>query len=137
MLLGFFWWPFPNLGNSDHIPEQIRSCLSEAKLCFAVGSYRAASVMARRTLEAITVDKGEIDGSLASRIKKLVEEGQVDKTLGEWATEIRLIGNNGAHFDPINNIQKSDADQIILFIDELLKYLYIMPKEIEKRRQQK
>ena len=90
--------------------------------------------MSRRTLEAITNEKGETSGNLYKRIKSLLEKGILDKNLGDWANEIRLIGNNGAHFDPINDVEKEDANQIILFIEELIKYLYIMPAEIAKRR---
>jgi len=90
--------------------------------------------MSRRTLEAITVEKGEDSGTLAKRIENLKIKGILDKNLADWATEIRLIGNAGAHFDPINEVAKEDANQIIMFIDELIKYVYIMPAEIAKRR---
>jgi len=64
----------------------------------------------------------------------LITKGILDKNLGDWATEIRLIGNSGAHFYPIKDVDKHDAEQIILFIEELIKYVYVMPSEIAKRR---
>ena len=131
---GFFWWPFTSEKLNDHVPNEITSTLNEAKICYTTKCFRAAAVMARRTLEAIAIDKDATTGSLAARIKVLSDNGTLDKNLADWATEIRLIGNNGAHFDPINNVEQIEADQIILFIDELIKYLYIMPSEIEKRR---
>ena len=90
--------------------------------------------MSRRTLEAITVDKGESEGVLAKRIKNLISKGILDKNLGDWATEVRLIGNSGAHFDPITDVEKEDANQIILFIEELIKYIYVMQAEIARRK---
>lgn len=131
---GLFWWPFQGMNLSSDIPEDIQEILQEAKTTFSAQCYRASAVMSRRTLEAITVDKGETEGVLANRIKNLVKTGVLDKNLGDWATEIRLIGNSGAHFDPIKNVEKEDASQIILFIEELIKYVYVMPAEIARRR---
>ncbi len=131
---GFFWWPFQGMNLSTDIPDNIQKILQEAKITFSSQCYRASAVMSRRTLEAITVDKGEAEGVLAKRIENLISKGILDKNLGEWATEIRLIGNSGAHFDPINSVEKEDANQIILFIEELIKYVYVMPAEIARRR---
>jgi hypothetical protein len=131
---GLFWWPFQGIVLNPEIPEAIQKIFREAKISFSAQCYRASAVMSRRTLEAIAVDKGENDGTLAIRIKNLIAKGVLDKNLGEWATEIRLIGNTGAHFDPIKDVEHVDAEQIILFIEELIKYLYVMPSEIAKRR---
>lgn len=131
---GFFWWPFPNINYSEEVPKTIQRILQEAKVTYAAQCYRASAVMARRALEAITEDKGESDGKLFIRIKNLVEKGKIDKTLGEWATEVRLIGNYGAHNDSVDDVKKEDANQIIMFIDQLISYIYIMPAAISKRR---
>jgi len=91
--------------------------------------------MARRTLEAITVDKGETQGVLADRLKNLAAKGVLQPTLADWAKEVRLVVNVGAHFDPIKQISKEDAQQLISFIRELLRYLYEMPADLARRRQ--
>lgn len=134
---GFFWWPFFNLKLDNVVPTEIQKILKEAKITYSTECYRSSAVMSRRTLEAIATDKGENKGVLAKRIQNLIDKGVLDKNLGNWATEIRLIGNAGAHYDPINQVNKEDANQIIQFIEELIKYLYIMPSEIEKRRKSK
>jgi hypothetical protein len=131
---GLFWWPFSDMNISSEIPLDISKILLEAKIAYSVQCYRASAVMSRRTLEAITVEKGEANGILAKRIENLKAKGILDKNLTDWSTEIRLIGNTGAHFDPISDVAKTDANQIILFIEELIKYVYIMPAEIAKRR---
>lgn len=132
---GLFWWPFSNMNISPEIPTHISKILQETKITYSAQCYRASAVMSRRTLEAITVEKGEDQDVLAKRISNLKAKGILDKNLADWSTEIRLIGNTGAHFDPINDVTKEDANQIIMFIEELIKYLYIMPAEIAKRRQ--
>jgi hypothetical protein len=131
---GFFWWPFANINYSEEVPETIQRIIQEAKVTYAAQCYRASAVMARRALEAIAVDKGELDGKLVHRIKNLVSAGKIDKNLGDWATEIRLIGNTAAHYDSADDVEKEDANQIILFLDQLINYIYIMPAIIIKSR---
>jgi hypothetical protein len=134
---GLFWWPFQGMVVNEEVPATIQKILGEAKISFAAQCYRASAVMSRRTLEAIAADKGEGSGTLSMQIKNLMAKGILDKNLGDWATEVRLIGNSGAHFDPVSDVEKTDAEQIILFIEELIKYLYVMPAEIAKRRSKK
>ena len=90
--------------------------------------------MARRTLEAIAVDKGELKGSLAEWLRALGVKGVLHPTLSEWAKEVRLVGNTGAHFDPIQQVSSEDAQQLINFVRELLRYLYELPAELARRR---
>lgn len=131
---GLFWWPFLNIENSEEIPDQISSTLNESRITHAVKCYRSSAVMARRTLEAIAHDKGETKGTLANRLESLTKKGVLSPALSDWAKEVRLIGNSGAHFDPLEEVTQDDSNQIIVFIEELIKYLYIMPSELDKRR---
>jgi hypothetical protein len=91
--------------------------------------------MARRTLEAIAVDKGETAGTLAQKLQQLAEKGHLLPTLADWAKEVRLVGNSGAHFDPIDDVSIDDARQLVEFIRELAKFLYVLPFELNERRQ--
>ena len=93
--------------------------------------------MARRTLEAIAVDKGETTGTLAERLRSMSSKGLLHPTLADWTKEVRLIGNLGAHFDPINKVSQDDARQLIDFIRELAKFLYVLPFELNQRRASK
>lgn len=131
---GFHWWPLPDMALSPDVPADIAGAYSEAFLCLSAGCPRAAVVMARRTLEAITVDKGQTTGNLASRLSNLSNNGVLHPSLTEWIKEVRLIGNTGAHFDPLQEVSKEDARQLLNFIHELLKYLYELPGELARRR---
>lgn len=90
--------------------------------------------MARRTLEAIAVDKGEAAGTLAARLNNLATKGLLHPSLAEWAKEVRLVGNLGAHFDPIDTVDSEDAKQLLSFIKELLNFMYVLPWELSERR---
>lgn len=131
---GFHWWPLPNTQLHNAVPDVIQSAFKEANTAILAGCPRAGAVMARRTLEAIATDQGEEKGPLAKRLDALISAGKLHPSLAGWAKEVRLIGNTGAHFDPIKDVSDTDAKQLTAFISELLNYIYIMPFELEKRR---
>lgn len=134
---GFHWWPLVGASLHEAIPEAIRSTYNEAVLALSANCPRAAAVMARRTLEAVAVDKGEANGTLAQRVNALSDKGLLHPSLSEWVKEVRLVGNVGAHYDPMDTVSAGDARQLIDFIRELLNYLYVLPWELDARRQAK
>lgn len=131
---GIHWWPLPEVNLSTDVPGDISNVFGEAATTLAANCPRASVVMSRRTLEAITVEKGETNGTLAERLNILHSKGVLLPTLADWAKEVRLIGNKGAHFDPIQTVTLEDAKQLLSFVRELLKYLYELPAEIDRRR---
>ena len=131
---GFHWWPLAGAQLHQAVPAEIQSAYNEAVLALAANCPRAAAVMARRTLEAVAVDKGEATGPLASRLNSLATKGLLHPSLVEWVKEVRLVGNSGAHYDPIDVVVIEDAQQLITFIRELLSFLYVLPWELNARR---
>jgi hypothetical protein len=131
---GIHWWPLPAARVSSDVPADIASAFGEAVTALAADCPRAAAVMARRTLEAITVEKGETTGSLAQRVKALSARGLLHPSLADWVNEVRLAGNIGAHFDPMQPMSKENAQELVNFVRELLKFLYEMPAELARRR---
>ncbi|OMD61043.1 DUF4145 domain-containing protein [Paenibacillus odorifer] len=131
---GFNWWPLPDTKLSTDVPPDVADAFSEAARVLSANCPRSAVVMLRRTLEAITADKGQTTGTLAQRLKILSDNGIIHPSLQEWIKEIRLIGNMGAHFDPLNEVQMEDAKQLQAFVRELLKYIYELPAELNRRR---
>jgi len=133
---GIHWWPAADAHVSPDVPADIAEVYKETARALHADCPRASVVMARRTLEAITVDKGETKGDLVDRLKNLAAKGVLLPTLADWAKEVRLVGNTGAHFDPIKSVSKKDAEQLVTFVRELLKYLYELPAELAKRKGQ-
>jgi hypothetical protein len=54
-------------------------------------------------------------GVLADRLEGLAANGVLLPTLADWAKEVRLVGNTGAHFDPINTVSEKDAAELLTF----------------------
>lgn len=131
---GYHWWPLCGANLHKSVPQPITDAYHEASLALSANCPRAAAVMARRTLEAIAADKGETSGTLAQQLDSMSKKGLLHPTLQEWAKEVRLIGNSGAHFDPINTVSTEDAKQLINFIKDLSNFLYVLPFELNERR---
>jgi hypothetical protein len=131
---GVHWWPFPGGVCDPAIPAGIQSTFDEACRAIAANCPRAGAVMARRTLEAVAVDQGERDGTLVKRLAVLTSRGLLPSTFSDWAKEVRLVGNVGAHFDLQEDVSVRDAEQLRDFIAELLNHLYILPSKLAARR---
>jgi hypothetical protein len=134
---GIHWWPLPSAQVSDDVPVAIAEAFKEAARALAADCPRAAAVMARRTLEAIADEKGQTTGTLAQRLDGLAKSGLLHPSLTEWTKEVRLVGNSGAHFDPLSPVERHDADELVTFIREVLKYLYELPANLARRRASK
>jgi hypothetical protein len=131
---GIHWWPIPSATVSGDVPADIAGVFAEAATALAASCPRAAAVMGRRTLEAITVEKGYTAGTLHDRLKALAAGGILPPALLEWSTEVRLVGNAGAHFDPAKPVARDDAAALVGLLAELLKHLYEIPAEIARRK---
>ena len=134
---GLFWWPQAQVIPPKHVPSAIASAFTEAMICFQSGCYRASAVMSRRTLEAIINDHKIKKARLPERIKELVTQKRLSSEIEAWSQEVRLIGNQGAHDDPISEVSKSDVNAILSFILYLFKSLYQLKADLEALRSQR
>ncbi len=110
----------------QNIPQQIRSDLDEAKLCFSVGAFRACAVMARRAIQTAATDKGASEGKLVGQINELASKGVITKDLKDWATAVRWIGNDAAHPNE-DAVSKDDAEAVLKLAEQFLIVVYVTP----------
>ena len=109
----------------------------------AVGARapRAAVVMLRRTVEGLVRDRGSdaaqkaLDRNLAAALRIMADEHTLDANLADWAKEIRLTANVGAHFDPIDDVDAAEADELARLTRKLLHYMYELPAKLRRSRQ--
>jgi hypothetical protein len=139
---GLHWWPPPGAFDLDPaVPETIRSAYDEGMRCLGAQCPRAAAVMFRRVLEALVKDTGSVaaqtaaEKNLAQGLKVMADEHTLQPTLAEWATEIRVVGNAGAHLDPIKNVALDEARELARLTRQLLEYLYELPARVARNRQ--
>ncbi|ACM26551.1 conserved hypothetical protein [Rhizobium rhizogenes K84] len=127
-----------NVSNSslpDHLPDDVLKAFQQAETNFDLENHEeAAATMYRRALErALKSSHPNLAGTLAAKIKTLVGGGELPKSLGDWADEIRLIGNDGAHDD---GVTRDELKAARMFCDSFLRYLITLPTEVALRRSQ-
>jgi hypothetical protein len=102
---------------------------------------RAAAVMFRRTLEAVVRSSGSANAvetldkkNLAAALSVMAAEHTLDPALAQWAKELRLVGNLGGHFDPLDDVQMDEAEEMSRLARGLFTYLYEMPAKLARSR---
>jgi transcription elongation factor Elf1 len=127
----------------SHVPIGIANDFIEASKDYNIAAYKSSVVMARRTIQKTCLNLG------ATKTKKLYEQieelklsGKLHTDLADLATEIRFLGNDGAHpeDDGLDEISVEDAKEVLDFTAELLDDLYVRPEKVaamKKKRESK
>ena len=80
------------------VPEGIAADYIEAAKCFNISAYKASVVMARRSIQKMCLNLGsDKRKKLWEQIAELKAAGKLHPDLADMATEIRFLGNDGAH----------------------------------------
>lgn len=87
-------------------------------------------VKLRKTLELICNDKNAIGHNLNDKIKNLFEIGVLPSTLKSASNITRKLGNMGAHESDVD-ISTNELSSTIKLVEYIIKYIYILPNEIE------
>jgi Domain of unknown function (DUF4145) len=121
-------WPPPPRTISSAIPDSLRQEVAEARTCFDAKAYTATVVMVRRTLEAVCADHKVTKKPLQNALKEMAVQGLLDSRLLTWADELRVLGNQGAHYtgSPVN---REDAKDALALAEAVLDYLYVLAKQ--------
>jgi len=100
--------------------------MKEAIQCHAVGAYRAAALMVRRTLEEICEDRGAAGDNLKKRIEALGSKITLPKELIESLDQLRLLGNDAAHIEAkvYEQIGQEEIEVAVALAKEILKATY-------------
>jgi len=92
--------------------------------------------MCRRAVQSSALHLGAKGGKLIDQIDDLSKTGIITTPLKDFAHEIRLTGNDGAHpeKDGLENVTEKDGEAIIEFTGEYLHHVYVMPAKLAARR---
>ncbi len=89
-------------------PKAVRRSFVEAVRCFEHGAaHTATAIMCRRTLEVVSKEHGATGRDLKAKMEALKDSAVIDQALLDWATELRILGNEAAHGDA--EISRQDA----------------------------
>lgn len=119
--------PFGSL--VKHTPENVTELYEEARRCTSAGAYTATVMLCRKMLMHLAVEKkAEVGKSFEYYVNYLADEGYVPPNGKYWVDHIRKKGNVANH--EIVTMSRSDAADLIVFLDMLIKFMYEFPKTI-------
>jgi len=124
-------WPKPEEpAVPEHVPDAVARAFLQAERNYPLeGHEEAAGSMYRRSLEVgLSIAYPNLKGTLAQRIKELVETRILTSELGQWADGIRLIGNDAAHAEEVT---RADLKMARGFTDAVLRYIFTLPEQVK------
>lgn len=114
-----------------HLPPDVDALYKEARKCCAASCYTASVLICRKLLMNIAVAQGAAPGlAFIAYVEHLANSGYVPPNGKGWVDHIRKKGNEATH--EIALMSKLDADELLAFLEMLLKFIYEFPNRIPK-----
>lgn len=115
----------------DNLPDGLKALYDEARNCTANGSYTGAVLLLRKMLMNIAVDQGAEEGlNFFIYVNYLSDNHYIPPNGKGWVDHIRRKGNEATHEIALMN--RSDSENLIVFIEMLLRFIYEFPNSIPK-----
>jgi hypothetical protein len=72
-------------------------------------------------------------------VKQIEALGNLPKDIKDWAHQIRIFGNWGAHpdIDNLKEVDSNDVSEAHDFMSKILLYMFIMPKKVMLSREKR
>ena len=123
-------WPGVSFGeNVEHLPSDVAGLYTEARQCMSVSSYTSAVLTCRKLLMHIAVTQGAPEGkSFLEYVEFLASKGYLPPNGKGWVEVIRIRGNEANH--EIKIMAQKEAEELITFLEMLLKFIYEFPLKI-------
>lgn len=118
----------------DFTPETVMADYTEGLICLTNGADRAAVSMFRRAIQNAMLNLGaDVKKDLIDQIKNI---DSLTKDIQDWAQNIRIFGNWGAHpqEDNLKEIDHDLAVEVKDFVDQFINYVYVMPAKVASAR---
>lgn len=111
------------------LPPNIQALYNEARNCMSVNSFTSAVLACRKMLMSIAVEQGATPNlTFIAYVEYLSQNGYVPPNGRGWVDHIRKKGNEATH--EIILMNQTDAEELISFLEMLLKFIYEFPSRI-------
>lgn len=115
-----------------HAPRDLEQLYEESRSCTSYGCYTGAVLLLRKMLMNIAVTKGATEGQSFQKYVEFLRDQHIIPKDGEpWVDHIRKKGNEATH--EITAMTREDAEDLLLFVEMLLKTIYEFPHRIKAR----
>ncbi len=122
--------PAHTMGNPvKHLPQDIQTLYEEARTCSSQQAYTATVMICRKILMNVAVERGaQANLKFIEYVNYLSDNGYIPPNGKHWVDHIRTKGNEANH--EIKIMSNSDAQELLTFIEMLLRFVHEFPKMI-------
>lgn len=123
--------PGPLAGQKvEHLPPDVATLYDEARRDCSNGCFTSATLILRKILMHLAVDKGAKPGlKFEQYVDHLGANGFVPPDGRPWVDKIRSKGNEANH--EITIMDEQDTDDVLVFTEMLLRFIYEMPGRLK------
>jgi hypothetical protein len=135
----FYDTQFPKyspISNKD-IPKDIEIDRYEAWKCYINECFKASAIMARAVLQKSVRKLGANGNNLKSEIDDLKNKGIITKQLADFAHEVRITGNDMAHPEDMDEVNRKEIEESLDFMDGFLNTVFVLPLIAERRKKER
>ena len=112
--------------------KDVEDLYEEARQCTSANAFTAAILCCRKLLMHIAVSKGASEGlKFIEYVEYLAENNYIPPDAKDWVDHIRDKGNEANH--EITIMTKTEAEELLSFMEMLLKVIYEFPARIKKK----
>jgi len=116
-------------GKVEHVPEALGQLYTEARDCSGASAFTASVLASRKMLMNIAVEQGADEGKgFIDYVEYLDTKGFIPPNGRRWVDHIRKKGNEATH--EIKVMTQDDAEELLIFIEMLLKFIYEFPNRV-------
>ncbi len=125
-------FPQSIMGNSvGNVPDELSKLYDEARKCTGQSCFTASVLICRKILMNIAVNQGADEGKrFIEYVNYLSDAGFIPPNGRHWVDHIRKKGNEATH--EIQLMNATDAKELLVFVEMLLKFVYEFPSMIEE-----
>jgi hypothetical protein len=117
---------------SDITDASVCSLYDEARRATSASCFTLAGLACRKLLMHIAVSKGATKGeTFVHYVEFLANNNFIPPDSKDWVDHIRKKGNEANH--EITIMTKDDAEELLAFMEMLLKVIYEFPAKIKKK----
>jgi Domain of unknown function (DUF4145) len=122
--------PGVSLGSEvQHLPSEVEPIWSEIRTCTSHGAFTSAVLSGRKLLMHIAVEQGAKPGlNFVHYVDYLIDNHYAPPNSRSWVDKIRTYGNEATHEIVLKT--KDEADDILTFLEMLLKFIYEFPGRV-------
>jgi uncharacterized protein DUF4145 len=126
--------PAGSAASMEDLPDEIERDRLEAWSCFHAGNLRASAIMCRSAIQRAVRTLEAVGAGLKAEITNLVERGLIAKDLGDFAHEVRIVGDDTAHPSTLGEVTREQVRESLDFLDDFLRVAVALPERVRRKK---